>query len=237
MDESDGRPRERMLTGLARRVQQLRDGYGLTLILTIVTISALAASGVASPAGGLVTLALTGVTLLFALDTSHAHPRIMRAAAALVAAALIASALARVVGDSDTAAAAALSIGLVLAAIVPIVILRHIIWSPEVTVRLVIGAVVVYLLIGLCYSYVFGILALVTGAPFFSQIADPTSAQYIYFSYTTLSTVGFGDLSAESSFGQLVSVSEALMGQLYLVSIVAVLVSNIGRPLTRSGNR
>jgi hypothetical protein len=225
---ADGRP-----SNSGRRVPDVRDGYGLTLILTVVTIGSLAALGVGS-IGGLVTVALTGATLMLALDASEAHRHVVRVAAIAVVAALLMSALALASGEAQVAEIAAGTLGLIIAAVVPLVILRHIVRSAEVTIRLVLGAIVVYLLIGLCYSSAYPILAGLTGEPFFVQVTDPTSATFIYFSYTTLTTVGFGDLSAGMSTGQLLSVSEALVGQLYLVSIVAVLVSNLGRPISRS---
>ena len=57
----------------------------------------------------------------------------------------------------------------------------------------------------------------------------------MYFSYVTLTTVGFGDLTASTSAGRMIAVSEALSGQLYLVSAVALLVGNIGRTIVRGG--
>ena len=50
---------------------------------------------------------------------------------------------------------------------------------------------------------------------------------YLYFSYLTLTTVGYGDRTAGTGPGQVVLVAEALVGQLYLVTI-AVVVGNIG---------
>ena len=213
---------------VARTVRQREDGYGLTLLLTILTIGCLAATGTGT-GGGILTVALTGATLLFALRTSRVRPRVLRTAQVLVGIAIAASALTLLSGDTRLATAATSVIGFVIAAIVPFVILRRIARSAEITYRLVIGALVVYLLIGLCYSYVFGLIALVNGQPFFVQTADPSSANYLYFSYTTLSTVGYGDFSAASTLGQMIAISEALFGQLYLVSIVAILVANIGR--------
>jgi hypothetical protein len=53
----------------------------------------------------------------------------------------------------------------------------------------------------------------------------------VYFSYTTLATIGYGDFTAASSLGRMIAVSEGLVGQLYLVSAVALLVGNVGRQL------
>ncbi len=51
----------------------------------------------------------------------------------------------------------------------------------------------------------------------------------MYYSFVTLSTLGYGDLTARTDLGRMLSVSEALLGQLYLVSVVALLVANLGR--------
>ena len=212
---------------LVKGVRGREDGYGITLFLTILTIGSLAAAGVQT--GGVIAVALTGATLLFALRTSGVSSEVLRAAQVLVAVAVIGSLVALWVGNSRWAAGAESSIGFVIAAIVPIAILWRIGRSNAISFRLVVGALVVYLLIGLCYAYVFGLIDLLSGQPFFVQTSRPTTETFLYFSYTTLSTVGYGDYSAAMPLGQMVAISEALFGQLYLVSIVAVLVANIGR--------
>jgi hypothetical protein len=50
-----------------------------------------------------------------------------------------------------------------------------------------------------------------------------------YFSFTTLATVGYGDLTARSNFGHTLSVFEAVIGQVYLVTVVSLIVGNLGR--------
>ena len=57
---------------------------------------------------------------------------------------------------------------------------------------------------------------------------------YVYFSYVTMSTVGYGDLTARGDFARMLAVTEALIGQLYLVTIVALLVGNLGRVRQRN---
>ena len=60
-----------------------------------------------------------------------------------------------------------------------------------------------------------------------AQGTDGTPALRLYFSFVTLATVGYGDYSAASNLGHTLSVVEALVGQLYLVTVVAVLVSRM----------
>ena len=207
-----------------------RDDYGIVLLLilaTIITIS-LGQSSVVQFVG----VCLSGFTLLFVLHTSDARRRSFRGASVIVAIAVGGAALSLLVGFEEGAAAAGL-IGLLLAFAAPLVILRRISHSPTITVRIVLGALAIYLLLGLTYAYLYPLIHYVTGEPFFVQTATPESVDYVYFSYVTLTTVGYGDFTAATSVGRMVAVSEALGGQLYLVSAVALLVGNIGRSMVR----
>jgi len=99
----------------------------------------------------------------------------------------------------------------------------------EVNRRSVSGAVCVYLLLGILYTYVYGAAAALGPGAFFAQGTDGTPAIRVYFSYVTLATLGYGDYTAAGRVGRALSVSEALLGQLYLVTIVALLVGNFGQ--------
>ena len=202
----------------------------LVLILATITVVAVAEG----PVGQFVGVALCGGTLLFVLHTAGAHRRTFRASAAVVTVAVLGAAGALFLGQEGQGASAARLIGLMLAVVAPVVILRRIVLSPKITLRLVLGAMCIYLLFGLAYAYLFPLIATLTAAPFFVQTDQPATADYLYFSYTTLSTVGFGDFTAATSLGRMSSVSEALIGQLYLVSAVALLVGNIGRTIRRA---
>ncbi len=124
-------------------------------------------------------------------------------------------------------------IGLLLAFAAPVIILRRILSSPTITVRLVLGALAIYLLVGLTYAYLYPVIGVLSNEPFFLQTPAPAAIDYLYFSYVTLTTVGYGDFTAATSAGRMFAVSEALVGQLYLVSAVALLVGNIGRTIVR----
>lgn len=187
------------------------------------------------PVGQVVSVALSGGTLLFVLHTSEASRKTFKASAIVVTAAVLVSIVALLLGETASASTAGF-VGLMLAIVAPLVILRRIALSPTITFRLVLGALAIYLLLGLAYSYLFPLIAVLTGAPFFVQTASPGTAEYLYFSYTTLATIGYGDFTAATSVGRMIAVSEGLVGQLYLVSAVALLVGNIGRTM-RHGDR
>lgn len=169
------------------------------------------------------------------LHTSDAHRRTYRTASIIVAVAVIGAGTSLFFGGVDNGAAAAGMIGLFLAFAAPVVILQRILRSPTITVRLVLGALAIYLLLGLTYAYLYPLIGHLTNGPFFAQTDKPESIDFIYFSYVTITTVGYGDFTAATSVGRMVAVSEALAGQLYLVSAVALLVGNIGRTIVRSG--
>ena len=217
---------ERTRRDLAREMVTGADAFGVVIVLILLSILASAAADGAS--GQLISVILTGGSLLFILHTSGARGRPFRAATVVVVAALVFTALALLVGD-QLGSSTARAVGLLLAFVAPVVILRRIITSPRITIRLVLGALAIYLLLGLAYSYLFPLIASVTGKPFFVQTDSPTASDYLYFSYTTLATIGFGDYTAQQSLGRMIAVSEGLVGQLYLVSAVALLVGNVGR--------
>ncbi len=102
----------------------------------------------------------------------------------------------------------------------------------EVNRQAVTGAVCIYLLIGFFYVFVYGAIAAFGHGYLFAQGTDGTRSIRLYFSYVTLATVGYGDYTMAGSLGRTLSVLEALMGQLYLVTILALLVSRM-RPKHR----
>src|SRR6185503_6301473 len=95
----------------------------------------------------------------------------------------------------------------------------------EVNARSITGAVCIYVLFGLLFLFIYSAIALLGSGPFFAQGTDGTRALRLYFSYVTLATLGYGDYSAAGDLGHTVSVLEALVGQLYLVTVLALLVS------------
>jgi hypothetical protein len=100
----------------------------------------------------------------------------------------------------------------------------------EINTQSVTGAISIYLVLGLAFTYIYGAVAAFGSGDFFTQGTDGTLSLRVYFSYVTLSTLGYGDYTPATNLGHTLAVIEALMGQLYLVTVVAVLVSRLGKP-------
>jgi hypothetical protein len=98
-----------------------------------------------------------------------------------------------------------------------------------VDVRTVAGVLCIYLLLGMVYASGFQLIADLSSQQFFSQVSDPTTNEFLYFSYTTMTTTGYGDFTAATDVGRSVAIAEALTGQIYLVTVVALIVANVGR--------
>jgi hypothetical protein len=109
----------------------------------------------------------------------------------------------------------------------------------EVNSRSVAGAICVYMLFGMLFMFLYGVLVALGHAPFFAQGTDGTRPIRLYFSFVTLATLGYGDYTPAGNLGHALAVLEALIGQLYLVTVVAVVVTRLGGPGRRilKGNK
>lgn len=212
------------IRGLARPA----DSFGLVLILLVLDYVAVSAI-TGNAWGRVVIVVLLGATLLFALRTSHAH-RIWQLLAALYLLVSTIITVVSIVAPSATDFSAQTSlVGGVLLLITPIAISRHILAQRFISTETVLGALCVYLLIGFSFSFIYSAVAFVSGTPFFAGLSEASSNDYLFFSYSTLTTVGYGNLVPVGSLGQTFAMLEALFGQIYLVIVVARLVSLWGQ--------
>jgi uncharacterized membrane protein len=96
-----------------------------------------------------------------------------------------------------------------------------------VTLPTLSGVLSIYLLVGMFFSFLYAAIQAADDDGFFAQVSDPERSDFLYFSYITLSTTGYGDLTPAADLGRTVAVTEALFGQIYLVTIVALIVANL----------
>lgn len=222
-----GRQRPRLAATVDARARTLRGSrrYLLVLLFVVVSFVFTAAAPDAGWARG-VLLLIESATLAVALWTSRAGGLAARLLFVAVAAVLAAVQL-ETNGRTLTSAASVLAGAFVVATIV--VIARGVIGQREVNEQAVVGAVCIYLLLGMLFTFVYSVSAVYGTGPFFAQGTDGTTAVRLYFSFVTLTTVGYGDYSPASGLGHTLSNAEALLGQLYLVTVVAILVGRMAR--------
>lgn len=95
-----------------------------------------------------------------------------------------------------------------------------------VTIHSMFGVLCLYLLIGLLFAVAYATIQDLSGTEFFVH-GHAGRDDFLYFSYQTLTTVGYGDLTAATNLGRSLAITEALLGQIYLVTVVALIVGNL----------
>ncbi len=201
--------------------------------LLAVIVAAFLIEGIATPGRWeLAILALLlGSTLLLAMHASKVRSEVFRIAAGLVIVVAVFSLVQAVVGEIDERLVK-LANALVVVFGPPVIllgVLRRMRETRSVPVDAVLGVLCIYLLLGMFFASVFGALDHIGGKGFFAQGVPATIPHCTYFSFTTLATIGYGDLTAATNLGHTLSVSEGLLGQVYLVTVVSLIVGNLGR--------
>jgi hypothetical protein len=176
-------------------------------------------------------VALAAAALMVVVGTSRARAPARRQRAVLVGTFAVAM-IAAVATDAFSLTLTFAVFSLVLAAI-PISIaggLLRLTRAEGVTIQAVAGALTIYLSIGLVFASLITFVSHLQGTPFFAQPGAVTNGDEVYYSYTVLTTTGFGDYTARTPVGHALAVLEMLTGQLYLVTVIGLVVGNFVGP-------
>lgn len=199
--------------------------YGLLLVLLIAAylLSAVTHSNWA----GAVHVAFVAVVALIAVHQARLpHRRTVIATSATLVTA-IAAGVCAISSNTSAEGAASLWNGVVLLLTV-VVIVNGVLRLERVTGQSIYAALSSYLLIGLMFASFFAALGYLVSGPFFAD-GQPVNGQTVqYFSFTTLTTLGYGDFTAAGDLGRALAVLEAIAGQVFLATLVARLVSAYG---------
>ncbi len=200
------------------------DSYGLVVLLILVTYG-LSAALTASWAASLV-LAVQIATVWVALRASRARRSVRALANIALAAAALAAAANIFFHDQVHGSDVASWVSCLLYLAAPVSIGRHLVIRRTVDSETVLGAVAAYLMAGMFFAFFYHALGLSqTQPPFFGSQGHGTLSQDLFFSFTTLTTTGYGNLVPAGNPGQTLAVLEMLIGQLFLVTAVAKVVS------------
>ncbi|MDX6635019.1 MAG: hypothetical protein QOF06_1222 [Solirubrobacterales bacterium] len=205
------------------RAERVRDAFGLVLVLVLVTY--VLASLLSNHGWSAVILTLaTSVTSVVALASSHVRARAVRASIWLSALTVILVATAAA-ADEKTFLNIASLIQICLLAVAMAAVLWRVVSSAEVGSRTILGAISVYTVLGILFTFAYGTIERIQGGPFFEGVSHPTGSDFIFFSYTTLTTTGYGNLVPGGQPGRMIAGLEMMLGQIFLVTLVAGLVS------------
>ena len=208
-----------------------RHSFGVVLAAIVVAvIFQLAAPE--TKADRLIGVVIQASVVLIALRAAGAHVHLLRVSAAVVAALVVLAAIA-VVGPGEIGPAGPRLITLVLILLTPAAVvagvIRELREDKRVTIQTVYCGLCLYLLVGTAFAFLFGAIEDLGSAPFFANGVAGSPNDFLYFSLATLTTTGYGDFAAGTELGRAMSVTEALIGQMYLVTVLAVIVSNVRR--------
>jgi hypothetical protein len=210
---------------------QRTHSYGLVLVLvasSIVFQMAAEGSGVIR----WITILLQAATLVAAVRAAHPQRAALRAAGLVAAIAALAALVILIATGEIPEGPTAIVSGL-LVAVAPAVLVGGLIREVRgqgVTIHTLSGVLSIYLLIGMFFAFVYGAIEAIDNGALFVQVANASPADRLYFSFVTMCTVGYGDLTLGGNLPRSFAVLEMLIGQIYLVTIVALIVSNLARP-------
>lgn len=214
------------------------DRFGLLLLLTAGSITILMLVNLDDPTrslwaeiGWLAVTIIVGVTLSLAFRASGVSRRLQRigdiVVVVTVGVVIVAAIASRVNWAPDVFGGKPSLAWAILALLSPILVLRRVLSHKVVTRQTLAGALATYLLIAVAFNYVFSAVADVGDVQFFG--ANEPSTSFMYFSLVTITTLGYGDLQPVTELARFLSTSEAVLGQILLVTVVARLVSLYAR--------
>lgn len=212
---------------LRSRVSRLRaaHSYRSVLIAIVAVLVFTAIAGDATWTAAVLLLLMT-LTLALAVWTSGLAGRGSRTLIGLFTGATVVAIAMIISGGDRLVGAAGLLTGLLVIATIAVIAIG-VVDQKEVNAQSVTGAICAYILFGLLFLFLYGAIAVLDSGDFFAQGTDGTRSLRLYFSYVTLATLGYGDYTPATELGRMLTVLESLLGQLYLVTVLALLVSQL----------
>jgi hypothetical protein len=205
-------------------VAHLRTGDSYALVLVLLLVSVFCTIALPDETWGRIFRdVVLAVTVLVTYWTATARrslfvPRVLFPAVAI--AFIVVGAIESAATDAVAAAfAVVFTVGGIL------LVVRDLFDRGRVDDQTVLGALSLYVLIGVLFASLYAFFAATGSGHFYTRGDDGSPGEDLYFSLAALTTTGFGDLAPATSIGRALASLELVFGQLYLVTIVAVIVA------------
>jgi hypothetical protein len=163
--------------------------------------------------------------VLIALRNGQLRPRAIRIASIVVLAGSVLAAVLLALDSDGPGAGIANAWTALILLLSAVLIVRRVLARPDITLQSIYGAVSAYLILGLMFAAVYASMYHFSGDTFFANGRMGDTRTFQYFSFVTLTTLGYGDYTAAASGGQAFAVLEAITGQIFLATLVARLVA------------
>lgn len=209
---------------LLERAERVADAYGLVLFLILTTFVVTVTLPPHGWGGRVAAVAIAGTTAIIALTSSDVPLGRVRLAALWAVLATVLVILGKVL-DVRWLLGIAFIIVSALLAVAAWTILRRVLAAIDVNFRTILGAISVYITLGLLFAFIYAGVDRVQGEPFFGEASHVHAGDTVFFSMTTLTTTGYGDIVPGAQPGKLLANVEMLVGQIFLVTLIARLVS------------
>jgi len=203
-------------------IRVFEDAFGLILLMVLGLFGLISITPFDGWTG-VVIVALAGLTATMALATVRARRQLVRTVNVLAFVAL-GLGIAEAFGAARAFMGCAALIDFGILAVAALAILRAVITQPEVGFRTILGAVSVYVILGILFTFVYVAVDRIQGQPFFGT-TNLETGDTIFFSMTTLTTTGYGNLVPAAQPGKMFATIEMFVGQIFLVTLISRLVS------------
>lgn len=210
------------------------DSYGLVLLLVMVTY--VVSVSVTQAWAGSIVLTVQLVTVWLTLRTAHARRMTRLVASTVLGLAAVAAFVSFFVHQPGYQRGGIFIVCCLLYLIAPFSILRHLLLRAQIDTETLLGAIAAYLLIGMFFAFAYKAAGEFGSVPFFGSAGHGSLSQDLFFSFVTMTTVGYGNLVPAANPGQTLAVMEAVTGQLFLIVAVGKIISSMPSRSARSGS-
>ncbi|WP_258132039.1 potassium channel family protein [Microbacterium sp. MYb62] len=195
-------------------------GYAVILGLLIVSYGLCAIQPSTDPSPWAFLAMLATVAMVFYV--TRARHLVQRVSWVVLSVAGAAAVVATLFGVDGPVLAIPLSAASMVALLVaPWAIIAHQVNRRGLDLEALLAAVTAYILVGMFFAFVYNLMSQISADPIFGEGSPDSLGNQLFFSFTALTTTGYGNLVPEGSTGQGIAVAEAITGQFFLITAVA----------------